>query len=952
MMIRRFTAALLAAALAAQTAAASYEFRAMSNESRECSGVLNHQLITRHSALGTVFDDQALAATSSCCRNLWGRTHPFISRLLAGHGRSGAEIGSRERKIIFRDFIARISRGDAEAADEFSLILADPDADIHIVIETIMVLGFNAAAVAPVLPAGFFENLGMFLQRPDLHPVVLCAAVISGAVLRTHVPSESSYRPLKIFEDVLSHPLADRRVLAAALCALYSFSFGLPEWFSDDTIRAVNGSCANVSAEGETRSLAGLTLSALARQGHHLAFECLQELRGRLPQAEPAFSLVQRALGLVDAPVGLPEEPLPPITDLIIVNDFEARQQPLLDALVSFVDGKGTIHRLQRFRTTRRVLNRRRNAPAHVILTGGRLNDCLRRQIEQIMKETARGPAGTKTVVTMPLGAVSMAPLDNIDVAKNGLAAALAAMSNDQSVAGFIVLGQIASFNIEPAVKVTIAENGRILRKLNPAGTREMILNFVSDEALLWRMLGRDAAADGAQASRKVAPGSPLGVFELLLREDRPLSKEEICRFLERKPSTLAPDFRALVNHLGFAEWIEEGGVKKIRPTCKTYLGIGSALGVLEDLCRDGKRHYRPSVAELGEAKENYQTLRRRESYEMRPYEWYTAATGMLLPSVRAAKFLLLRLASHFDIPESVESVLTNWEAGTYEQFLSYIVQEERLLPEIRLYAHGLLDPRENDPRVVELSRQLLQSRHALPVGTLITENFPWWRMESWRDELVKVYALAVLNVMLDELGRRQIVDPGRCMFIRSAIMKKTRFVRLGYGDANADFHIDPVNILRKYTNCGTLFNGLGHEIGHNILTLIQGQTKPIGDVLHELISYMTGYAVSIILGCDQDINFSRGRFRLCFEKMRVSDTSQVKDPDHTRAAAAVYEFLTVLEEASPEDALGRFVDLWKTALSYLFNGRRDIPSSADLDFEHVRQFLLDKARHGLKAAA
>jgi isopentenyldiphosphate isomerase len=63
MTVRAFNhivAVLLVACLSAQTATASYEFRAMSNESKICSGVLCHQLITRNSALETAFEEQAL----------------------------------------------------------------------------------------------------------------------------------------------------------------------------------------------------------------------------------------------------------------------------------------------------------------------------------------------------------------------------------------------------------------------------------------------------------------------------------------------------------------------------------------------------------------------------------------------------------------------------------------------------------------------------------------------------------------------------------------------------------------------------------------------------------------------------------------------------------------------------------------------------------------------------
>ncbi len=59
--LRRITALVLAVCLLTQTATASCEFRAMSNGSKVCSGVLNRQFGTRHPALGTVFEDQALA---------------------------------------------------------------------------------------------------------------------------------------------------------------------------------------------------------------------------------------------------------------------------------------------------------------------------------------------------------------------------------------------------------------------------------------------------------------------------------------------------------------------------------------------------------------------------------------------------------------------------------------------------------------------------------------------------------------------------------------------------------------------------------------------------------------------------------------------------------------------------------------------------------------------------
>jgi|GEM_PF-2557613 tetratricopeptide (TPR) repeat protein len=79
----RIVSLLLVACMAAQTATAGYEFRAMSNESKVCSGVLCHQLITRNSALGTAFEEQALVARRFC----YEHSREFITKPFGGIGR-------------------------------------------------------------------------------------------------------------------------------------------------------------------------------------------------------------------------------------------------------------------------------------------------------------------------------------------------------------------------------------------------------------------------------------------------------------------------------------------------------------------------------------------------------------------------------------------------------------------------------------------------------------------------------------------------------------------------------------------------------------------------------------------------------------------------------------------------------------------------------------------------
>src|SRR5207302_244671 len=96
--------------------------------------------------------------------------------------------------------------------------------------------------------------------------------------------------------------------------------------------------------------------------------------------------------------------------------------------------------------------------------------------------------------------------------------------------------------------------------------------------------------------------GSPLGVLLVLLRKDRWFPEAEICRILHRKLSTLKPDFRALVHHLRLARSALAGkAAYRLLDEVRKY--NGAIRIILEHLQKSARRHYRPSISELIQAR-------------------------------------------------------------------------------------------------------------------------------------------------------------------------------------------------------------------------------------------------------------------------------------------------------------------------------------------------------------
>jgi len=98
-------------------------------------------------------------------------------------------------------------------------------------------------------------------------------------------------------------------------------------------------------------------------------------------------------------------------------------------------------------------------------------------------------------------------------------------------------------------------------------------------------------------ANRAVPPGSPLAVFNFLLKEDRPFTESEICAGLARERSTLAPDFRALVNHLGLARSSLVDGEPAYELFSSTRAHAPRVIDILAELQEE--HGYRPKVEYL-----------------------------------------------------------------------------------------------------------------------------------------------------------------------------------------------------------------------------------------------------------------------------------------------------------------------------------------------------------------
>lgn len=94
-----------------------------------------------------------------------------------------------------------------------------------------------------------------------------------------------------------------------------------------------------------------------------------------------------------------------------------------------------------------------------------------------------------------------------------------------------------------------------------------------------------------------VPPGSPLGVFNFLLKENRTFTESEISSGLRRERSSLAPDFRALVNHLGLARSSLEDGepAYEILPAARAQ--APRIIAILTEL--QNEHGYRPKVEYL-----------------------------------------------------------------------------------------------------------------------------------------------------------------------------------------------------------------------------------------------------------------------------------------------------------------------------------------------------------------
>ncbi|NQT32510.1 MAG: HEAT repeat domain-containing protein, partial [Candidatus Omnitrophica bacterium] len=83
-----------------------------------------------------------------------------------------------------------------------------------------------------------------------------------------------------------------------------------------------------------------------------------------------------------------------------------------------------------------------------------------------------------------------------------------------------------------------------------------------------------------------------------LLEEDRFYAETELCRTLNSESATLAPDFRALVGHLGLARsTIGENGETSYKLLSRARRNSLRIIKTLQELQKE--HHYRPKVAEL-----------------------------------------------------------------------------------------------------------------------------------------------------------------------------------------------------------------------------------------------------------------------------------------------------------------------------------------------------------------
>ena len=154
--------------------------------------------------------------------------------------------------------------------------------------------------------------------------------------------------------------------------------------------------------------------------------------------------------------------------------------------------------------------------------------------------------------------------------------------------------------------------------------------------------------------------GSIYSVFRELLREERPFTKEEIAAKLGRKISSIEPDIRALVYHLGLAR-IDVS--QKGSPVFLTFQARHYAAEISQVLERlHSQRGYRPKVDDIREIEPEITAL-----FQTWPDE--PSATGDALKDISAWGAYINAL---FDMASSIEPSRANLPKRYFERNVTY----------------------------------------------------------------------------------------------------------------------------------------------------------------------------------------------------------------------------------------------------------------------------------------
>ncbi|HPM42921.1 MAG TPA: hypothetical protein PLV52_03750, partial [Candidatus Omnitrophota bacterium] len=177
----------------------------------------------------------------------------------------------------------------------------------------------------------------------------------------------------------------------------------------------------------------------------------------------------------------------------------------------------------------------------------------------------------------------------------------------------------------------------------------------------LGRLLSSRSMATEALSGKNGPPkGSLYSVFRELLSEDRPFTMEEIASRLGRRPSSMEPDIRALVYHLGLAR-IDVS--QKGSPVFLTFEARRHASEISQVLERLHSQHgYRPKIDDIRRAEPEIRAL-----FQIWPDE--PTITGDLLEDISAWGSYINAL---FDMVSAIEPSRANLPKRYFERNIAY----------------------------------------------------------------------------------------------------------------------------------------------------------------------------------------------------------------------------------------------------------------------------------------